>query len=63
MKTAIVPVVIYRQGVRSVVGEATVDIDDYRGVNIRNAEINLNNAGLSEIPALKKGVYSLAQAH
>ena len=48
MKTATVPVVIYRDGVRSVVGEAVINIDDYRGVNIRSAEINLNNAGLSD---------------
>jgi beta-lactam-binding protein with PASTA domain len=49
MKTATVPVVYYKNGVRLIVGEATVDIDDYRGVDVRKAEINLNNAGLSEI--------------
>lgn len=57
MKTATVPVVIYTKGERRIVGEAVVDIDDYNGVNIRNAEIDLNNAGLSEI---REGAYSLA---
>lgn len=61
LKTATVPVVLYRNGQRSIVGEAVVDIDDYNGVNIRNAEINLNNAGLSEILAPKKGEFSVSR--
>lgn len=56
-----VPVAYYKNGVRQVIGEATVDIDDYSGVNWRTAEININNAGLSEILA-PKGEFSLAQA-
>ena len=57
MKTAVVPVVIYTRGERRIVGEAVVDIDDYDGINIRTAEIDLNNAGLSE---MREGAYSLA---
>lgn len=49
MKTATVPVVVYSKGERRIVGEAVVDVTDYDGVNIRQAEIDLNNAGLSPI--------------
>lgn len=50
-----VPVAFYKDG------EATVDIEDYSGVNWVTAEININNAGLSEILA-PRGEYSLAKS-
>jgi hypothetical protein len=56
-----VPVAYYKSGQRVIVGEAVVDMDDYDGVNWRTAEININNAGLSEILA-PKGEFSLAKA-
>jgi len=45
-----VPVVVYTDGQRRVIGEAIVELDDYPDlqINILSAEINLNNAGLSE---------------
>lgn len=55
-----VPVALYKNGVRRVIGEATVDIDDYSGVNWLTAEININNAGLSEILASKE-VFGFAE--
>jgi hypothetical protein len=59
VKTKIVPVVIYKNGMRTIIGEAEVDVSDYEGAefNIINAEIDLNNAGLS---APREG-YSLAR--
>lgn len=60
----VVPVVVYTDGRRQVVGEATVEIDDYNGLSfpIVRAEINLNNAGLSEILEPDMKGFSLAQA-
>lgn len=56
-----VPVAYYKDGERQVIGEATVDIEDYSGVNWVTTEININNAGLSEILA-PRGEYSFAKS-
>jgi hypothetical protein len=55
----VVPVVVYTDGRRQVVGEATVEVGDYSDVDfpLDLAEINLNNAGLS----IRKDVY--VEAH
>jgi hypothetical protein len=49
MKRATVPVVIYKDGEREVVGEAVVDLENYGRsyLDIINYEINLNDAGLT----------------
>lgn len=47
MKTVEVPVVIYKNGTREVVGTAVVDIEDYSILITNQHEINLNDAGLS----------------
>ena len=55
----VVPVVVYTDGRRQVVGEAMVEVGDYSDVEfpLDLAEINLNNAGLS----IRKDVY--VEAH
>lgn len=50
-----VPVAVYRKGLRYVVGEAMIEIDDtlYDGVNLNEVEINITQPVLTKI---QKGV-------
>ncbi len=57
-----VPVAVYRNGIRYVVGEAGVEVDDDGTVNWRNTEINITNPVLSEIiPSVKEGGFSIGR--
>ena len=56
------PVAVYRDGIRYVVGEAGVEMNDDDTVNWRNVEINITNPVLSEIiPSVKEGDFSIGR--
>lgn len=57
-----VPVAVYRDGIRYVVGEAGVEVDDDGTINWSNTEINITNPVLSEIiPSVKEGDFSIGR--
>lgn len=56
------PVAVYRDGIRYVVGEAYVEVSDDDTVNLQNVEINITNPVLSEIiPSVKEGDFSIGR--
>jgi hypothetical protein len=44
-----VPVSVYRDGIRYVIGEAGIDIDDDGTINWKNVEVNITHPVLSVV--------------
>lgn len=57
-----VPVAVYRDGIRYVVGEAGIEVEDDDNINWSNVEVNITNPVLSEIiPSVKEGDFSIGR--
>ena len=57
-----IPIAVYRDGIRYVVGEAGVEVNDDDTINWRNTEINITNPILSEIISpVKEGDFSIGK--
>jgi len=56
------PVAVYRNGIRYVVGEAGVEVDDDE-IDLNNVEINITNPVLSKIISpVREGDFSIGRA-
>lgn len=56
-------VVVYREGLRYVVGDATVEVDENMDIDWKKAEINITNPIITEMLSDHGQGYSLAQDH
>lgn len=57
-----VHVVVYREGLRYVVGDATVEVDEKMDIDWKKAEINITNPEITEMISGGKTGYSLGQS-
>ena len=56
-----VHIVVYRDGLRYVVGDATVEVDENMDIDWKKAEINITNPEITEMLSDHGEGYSLAK--